>query len=871
MNRLLFVLLLLCFGKLFSQDLENKIYEATELFNSAKTESALKVLNIKIANFKTTIKTSDEHFAFINLLLNKGYYLSKNNKQQQAITTYEDAWTRYKKENIANLFQFDIIEYCLIPLGILYHKANNYTNAENIIKHYIFLAEQQKNEFHLASGAINLSNLYQKLGKHQLAIDVSTKGLKIKSLKPHQKRKLKAIKSRSEIRLNKDIIFIDNVDIKTPNLFDLHTKTQLEYELAYKKGDYKKALKKFKTSRSLGYNKMTSARTFAKLNIEEAHLHSLLKNKNEAIKKLKKALQVLIPNFNSNELPNKNDLYSENTFIDLFDALAHLQTNPKKALQYYDLSFHVSSLLNNGITSQEGQLIQLSNNRKRSSKCIQLLYELSKTNESTYYIEQAFIYAEQFKSSILKESITKKTLLETSPNDSLLIKEQHLLKQQRQLTNRLIKTPYNKKEHTSTLRASLNSLSIQLKTLKKEIDKKYNTVQNRPISLNQITEKLQKDNATLIEYFYGSDAIFQFIISEKAIELNRISLNRVTKQQLLEFIHYFDNASVINNNITQYTTSAFSLYETLLVNRVADKTNLIIIPDGFINFIPFDALLTSKSNSLNFENMPFVVKRHKLAYNSSAALYLKTEDNVSKQKVLGVFPVFENSNKSLDYSKEEAKSINDIMDTNLLMNTSATKEDFISMAKDYNILHLSTHAKSGSFIEPASIEFANNSLSLNELYTLDLNSDLVVLSACETGIGQLKYGEGAMSLARGFQYAGAKNMLFSLWKISDLSTSQIIGYFYKNYNKNNSAYVSNNQSKLDYLQNESITNIKKSPYYWSAFTFYGNLSKPEKNNYKYLFIIAVVTLIALLLFLGFKKQNGKYTSGIFNKQRLQKD
>ena len=92
--------------------------------------------------------------------------------------------------------------------------------------------------------------------------------------------------------------------------------------------------------------------------------------------------------------------------------------------------------------------------------------------------------------------------------------------------------------------------------------------------------------------------------------------------------------------------------------------------------------------------------------------------------------------------------------------------------------------------------------------------------------------------------------------------------FYKHYNKNKSAYVSNNQSKLDYLQNQSISNIKKSPYYWSAFTFYGNLNKPEKTNYKYLVIIAVVMLTVLLLFLGFKKRNGKYTSGIFTKQGL---
>jgi len=860
MNKLLIVLLFLFYGEVFSQDLENQIYEATELFSNEKTETALQVLDTKIIFFKAKIKTEDEHFAFINLLLNRGYYLDKKNKQQQAISTYEEAWTRYKKENIASIFQFDIIEYCLIPLGILYHKTNNYTNAENIIKHYIFLAEQQQNNSHLASGTINLSNLYQKLGKYQLAIEIANKGLQIKNLKPYQKKKLNSIKNRSSIRLNKSIIFIDDVIVNTklPSSIDLYTKAQIDYELAYKKGDYKTALKKFRALNSINSNKMASARTLAKLNIEEAHLHKLLNDKNTAAKKLKIALRILIPNFNSNQLPKENDLYPENTFIDLFDALAELQTSKNNALQCYKLSFYVSTLLDKEITSQTGQLIQLANNRKRSEKCIKLLYELSNTSESTTYIEQAFVYAEKFKSSILKESIDKKTLLEKYPNDTLLIKEQSFLKRQERLTNQLIKTPYNynKKEQTSLLRDTLNSISIQLKTLKKEIDKKYNTFNNQSISLDSIFNKLKTDHATLIEYFYGNEAIFQFIITEKAIELNRIPLNKATKQKIIEFINYFESASAINNNITEYTSNAYSLYNTLLLNKVKDKINLIIIPDSFINFIPFDALLTSKNDGTKYENMPFAVKLHKLAYNSSASLYLNAEEDNHEQKVLGVFPIFENSNKSLDYSKNEAMSVNNMMNTKLLMNSFATKKDFIEMANDYNILHLSTHAKSGDFITPASIDFIDSSLSLYELYMLDLNSNLVVLSACETGVGQLKYGEGSMSLARGFQFAGAKNILFSLWKISDLSTSQIIESFYKNYSKNNSAYISNNQSKLDYLQNKSITNIKKSPYYWSAFTFYGNLTKPKKNNYEYLVIIVISILLALLLFLGYKKRNG---------------
>ena len=155
---------------------------------------------------------------------------------------------------------------------------------------------------------------------------------------------------------------------------------------------------------------------------------------------------------------------------------------------------------------------------------------------------------------------------------------------------------------------------------------------------------------------------------------------------------------------------------------------------------------------------------------------------------------------------------------------------------------------------------------LNELYSLNLNTKLVVLSACETGVGTLYKGEGPMSIARGFQYAGAQNVLFSLWQINDLSTSQIMRSFYKNYSDNKSANTSNHQSKIDYLEDDTISNIKKSPYYWSAFVYYGELTKPTTSNSHliYAFISLFILVIILLLLLRVKKSygKGKDTTGV---------
>jgi CHAT domain-containing protein len=168
----------------------------------------------------------------------------------------------------------------------------------------------------------------------------------------------------------------------------------------------------------------------------------------------------------------------------------------------------------------------------------------------------------------------------------------------------------------------------------------------------------------------------------------------------------------------------------------------------------------------------------------------------------------------------------------------------------YSILHLSTHGTSGTFNEPATLVFYDDLMLIQELYALEhCHPQLVVLSACETGIGKLQKGEGAMSIARAFQYAGAENILFSLWKINDYAAAQLMTKFYKNFKKTNSFFESNYLSKINYLEDEQISNAKKSPYYWSSFVYYGAVDS-EENNYFYYLLFGGILIIILLLKYG---------------------
>ena len=183
------------------------------------------------------------------------------------------------------------------------------------------------------------------------------------------------------------------------------------------------------------------------------------------------------------------------------------------------------------------------------------------------------------------------------------------------------------------------------------------------------------------------------------------------------------------------------------------------------------------------------------------------------------------------------------------MNEKATKANFLKNSSQYSILHLSTHGTSGSFSEPATLVFYDDLMLLNELYALqNCHPQLVVLSACETGIGKLQKGEGAMSIARAFQYAGAENILFSLWKINDYASAQLMTNFYEDYAKSNSFFEANYNSKIAYLENSDIANAKKSPYYWSAFVYYGAVDSAENNYLYYLFFGGIAIIILFLIY-----------------------
>ncbi|MBC7641224.1 MAG: CHAT domain-containing protein, partial [Flavobacterium sp.] len=378
----------------------------------------------------------------------------------------------------------------------------------------------------------------------------------------------------------------------------------------------------------------------------------------------------------------------------------------------------------------------------------------------------------------------------------------------------------------------------------------------KTIDLKKLYDKLNQDKASLLEYFVGQNTIYTFVVSNNKITLNTIENSEINKNKIIKFIDFFATPNAITDDIAGYNLTANVACKILYIPKKTSNKNLIIIPDGLLNFLPFEALITKNLATTNFAKMNYLMKDFVVSYNNSAGFYLDTKPLLNKNTVLGIFPIFEKTDYELTFSKTEMQAIKKNFKGNFFDDSKATFNNFKNNANLFSILHLSTHADAGDTESPAIIKFYDQDILYSELYNLKINPDLVVLSACQTGIGKLYQSEGAMSIARGFQAAGAQNLMFSLWKVNDFTTSVLMADFYNNIKKNQSFANANRQSKLDFLVDKTIPNAKKSPYYWSAFVYYGTLEKPATNYW--IWVVGIIVLVLcgwILVKIIFKKTN----------------
>lgn len=839
---------------------EDKIYHAVDVFVADPSVTSLQNLTNTETEFwkNPKPKTKDALLAIVVLNCNKAYYENQFGQLEKAVKSYEKAWLLYEKHKFKT---YDIIEYCLKPLGNLYTLLGDYDNAENTIKQYYFIADQEKNEPPKVAAILNLSNVYQNTGNLYKAIDLLEKTIQTEKLTPTQKgvllnnlgadyfltTKSFIVKTtafeKAESSFLKAILLLKNDPSQAETLSNSYrnlAKLKIEQNDLAKASEYfEKATAEFhKTSGQ-------EPRKKAQLYYEAAFLSFKQGKIKDASQNISTVFKTLLPDYSNskNILPNQNSLYAETVLLDALDLQAAVylaQNQPKKALESFALSFHIEELFQSLLVYENSKIVTQIRNRNRTEKCISIYYSLYEKEKKINYIESAFLLSEQTKSVVLKNRLHENTNLS---------REEKLILQQLQNWNTVIIKEQQKLElaNISKINEAIkkqNELMLLLKKDKNEDASETNTA----FDLQKLYAKLAQDHAVLTEYFAGSNGIYNFTVENNTIKLYYISPEGTGLTSLMQFIRFFNDPNAITNNPQYYNRLGNRIYKQLKLPSSGTHKNLILIPDGILSFLPFEALITKESASANFAKMYYLLNDFNVGYNNSASFYLNSVPfSKTKKTVLGIFPIFENTDFALTFSKNELQSIKQNFDGQFFENSEATFSNFKKNAVHYSILHLSTHASSGDLETPASIKFYDQEILYSELYNLHVNPDLVVLSACETGIGKLYKAEGAMSVARGFQFAGAQNLLFSLWKVNDFTTSVFMDDFYINIKKNQSYFEANANAKRDFLKDAKIPNAKKSPYYWSAFVYYGTIAQPEKSSNYIVYIISILIVIGLFL------------------------
>jgi CHAT domain-containing protein/Flp pilus assembly protein TadD len=325
-----------------------------------------------------------------------------------------------------------------------------------------------------------------------------------------------------------------------------------------------------------------------------------------------------------------------------------------------------------------------------------------------------------------------------------------------------------------------------------------------------------------------------------------------------KLIYFRDNLADAETPIPQLQKSARQLDETLMqpIRQLLGNTKTILLsPDAALNLIPFEALVD--------ENNQYLVENYHITYLTSGRDLLRLKDKFASQQspLIVADPFYGKAGekvaltRSIDLSEftfpglpgteQEAKAIKNLLPQATVLTGSQATENAVKQVKKPNILHIATHGffkpesnvienpllRSGLVLAGVTIgQSAGDDGVLTALETTNLNlvgTKLVVLSACDTGKGDIKIGQGVYGLRRALVIAGSESQLISLWKVSDDATKDLMVAYYGRLQKGEGRSEALRQIQLGMLKGEK----QKHPFYWASFIPSGDATSMEFSSY----------------------------------------
>lgn len=503
---------------------------------------------------------------------------------------------------------------------------------------------------------------------------------------------------------------------------------------------------------------------------------------------------------------------------------------------------------------------------------IHILATLSKSHPEEKYDLEAFDCLEKAKARAFLESI-ELSQIDTSQgvDRELLDREKELMKDYSMLQTKLLIAGLDSEEKDKIFKR-LNEKEDEIEICRMEIRLKspaYASVNPKIITLREAQEMLPNKNAAYIAYSIGKEHSYAFVITKKQLKIFPLPARDEIKKQVREFL------TVISNKESHNFENGYRLYKMLVSPGLDENIKTIIfIPDDILNFLPFETLVADS------EKEEWLIKKYDVSYAPSITslreiIQRKKEKRPSKHILAFGDPFFgslEREGNGNDAIKEFYSLSSDIsrlrfsgseIDTirsvfkkaNLFRREDATEDRLKKQnLEDYRIIHFATHSiiddkiPSRSSIVLSLDEDPNEDgfLRMDEIYSLKLNSDLVTLSACETGLGEFIHGEGIVGINRAFYYAGTSAVLMSLWAVNDQASYQLMERFYRHLRSSESIVDALRKVKLEMINSQALSH----PYYWAGFIVSGKADEivfPRSINRFILFGISFLILIGIIL------------------------
>ena len=641
-----------------------------------------------------------------------------------------------------------------------------------------------------------------------------------------------------------------------------------------------------------------------------------LKRYEEAIKYFQSSLISGFPGFTSLKFSDNPEIQKANLTDNLLNPLTAKATALlllyqqdtskvdylKSSASSFDVSVKMAEMLRSTYQAEDSKLFLSGNETNTFANALLSQVRLYHKTKGQDAMEQAFRLSEKGKSAILLSQLRDKEAKNIGKIPQKLLDQDASLKSEIYSLNQQIyiqemaEAPDLVK--IKTWKSKIFDLGRKQDELIKSIEKSYPAYyslkyDNSVISIASIQKKLA-NNQAIVEYSL-SDSVLNIFAITSTNKLLATKLIDTSFYSCLQTLRKQVSGKGFNNyagtDFTTFVKASYELYCTLLlpIQATIKGKELIIVPDGELGYFSFDALLTSMPDTSKhaYRNLPYLIRESALSYAPSATTFfneLSARSSRNNGRILAFAPDYGPKNAVLDKknengehlrtrltelnnSQEEIKNLEEYFKVKGFIGEKATETMFKKLSPDYRVLHLAMHTIIDNenplyskliFFGAKGDSADDGMLEASELINMDLHADMAVLSACNTGSGKLRKGEGIMSLSRDFFYAGIPGIIMTAWAVEDRAGIKIMENFYKYIAQGKPRHEALRLAKIEYLDN--CDNLTAHPHYWAAYMNVGDISPLEgfgKSYMDYLLYGAGGLTSIIVVFLIFKKRKRK--------------